>query len=128
MKTTTHRRRRLTSLRLLPVALALSALPTALSVPAPDLKGATLCLTPLTTVWVDVEGDLALGLTRLNDQLYAEIKALLRAGGVKYREEKDCRRSNAALTFAHRVRPVQGSPAAETQVSTYVEDKLLARG
>lgn len=104
-------------------ALVLGALSTALAAPAPDLKGATLCLSPLITVSVTVESGLPLRLTGLDAQIYDEIKARLGAGGVKYREEHVCSRANASLALSLRVRPTRGSSALETQVSTFVRDE-----
>lgn len=120
---TAPRVRRGTSRRLLPVALALTALPAALAAPAPDLRGATLCLSPMTTVFISAESGLPVGLSTLETQVYAELKSVLRAGGVKYREEHVCKQASADLTLALTVRPIRGSPAVETQVSARVEDE-----
>lgn len=104
-------------------ALVLGALSTALAAPAPDLKGATLCLSPLITVSVTVESGLPLRLTGLDAQVYDEVKARLGAGGVRYREEHVCSRANASLALSLRVRPTRGGSALETQVSTYIRDE-----
>ncbi|SMB82897.1 hypothetical protein [Deinococcus hopiensis] len=106
----------------LPVALALCTLPTSLAAPPPGLRGATLCVSPMLTVSVTAESGIAVKLTGLDAQIYAQVKTLLRAGGVKYREQEVCR-SNADLNVSLRLRSIRGSPTVETQVSAYVEDE-----
>ncbi|MFC4454241.1 hypothetical protein [Deinococcus sonorensis] len=97
-------------------------LTTPLAAAAPDLKGATLCLSPETTIFVMVEDGVPLKLTGLENQLYVELKKVLRTGAVTYQDATACSRSSANLTLSLRVRPIQGSSALETQVSTRVQD------
>lgn len=106
----------------LAVATLVAALSGARAAPAPDLKGATLCLSPLLSVSVTVDSGASLKLAGLDTQVYAEARRLLRAGGVPYQEAQVCRRSSAGLSLSVRVRPIQGSAALETQVSASVED------
>lgn len=115
-------------IRGLAVAVVLAAFPFARAVPAPDLKGATLCLSPLVSVFVTVESGAGLKLAGLEPQVYAEARRLLRAGGVPIHEAQVCRRSSAGFNLSLRVRPIQGSAALETQMSASVEDGSAGAG
>ncbi|PYE53789.1 hypothetical protein [Deinococcus yavapaiensis] len=110
-------------LRHLPAALSFGVLSTAFAAPGVDLKGAVLCLSPLLTVTASTEAGLTMSLVGLDGQAYADVKTLLRAGGVRYREEHVCKKSDASLNMVLEVRPIRGSASVETRVSTYVENE-----
>ncbi|GGO31690.1 hypothetical protein GCM10008949_28070 [Deinococcus humi] len=101
--------------------MALGTLSGALAAPAPGLKGATLCLSP--TITVTLGNDTDIRLAGLADRLYAEARALLRAGGVKYSEEQVCRQASAELTLSVSVVPGGGGLGSETRVSARVDDE-----
>ncbi|MDB5046544.1 MAG: hypothetical protein JWQ08_2594, partial [Deinococcus sp.] len=92
---------------------------------APDLQGASVCLSPMLTVLVGSENDMKLA--GLADRAYAETRTLLRAAGVAYHEDQLCKRASASLTLSLSVRPMRGSSALETQVSAHVDDGSTAQ-
>ncbi|MBB5363866.1 hypothetical protein [Deinococcus humi] len=67
--------------------------------------------------------DTDIRLAGLADRLYAEARALLRAGGVKYSEEQVCRQASAELTLSVSVVPGGGGLGSETRVSARVDDE-----
>lgn len=102
--------------------LALWALSTAPAAPASPLAGTTLCLSPTTSVFVSgVPGP---GPYRWADRLYAEMKSLFRAQGVRFAEAPVCKTSPAALTLFLDATPLVRETGMETRVSGRVDGGL----
>ena len=106
------------------VALCVGTLLPGLADPAQSLNQALICLSPTTVRVTGMPGSAS---NTVAERAYIQVKALLRAGGVPFREVQSCGKADADLTLSLTVRPISGNAAMETQISGRVDDRSNAR-
>ncbi len=87
-----------------------------------NLTGTTLCISAKNTVGLNVEGAGKMNLRTLADKVYAEIKNVLKAQGVKYQEAEGCNKSAAAFYLIFDVTKETESGARAYVASATVSD------